>query len=55
MRPRQVSLNRRVAIKMIRSGVFATEAELLRFHNEAEAVAHLDHPRIVPIFEVRED
>jgi hypothetical protein len=40
---RQLSLNRRVAIKMIRAGDFATEAEVQRFHNEAEAVAHLDH------------
>jgi protein kinase-like protein len=49
---RQLSLNRRVAIKLIRAGDFATEAEVQRFHNEAEAVAHLDHPRIVSIHEV---
>jgi WD40 repeat protein len=51
---RQVSLNRTVAVKMIRSGMFAGEAELRRFRIEAEAVAQLDHPRIVPIYGVWE-
>ncbi len=49
---RQAGLNRHVAVKMIRAGQFATEAEVQRFQNEAEAVAQLDHPRIVPIYEV---
>jgi WD40 repeat protein/tRNA A-37 threonylcarbamoyl transferase component Bud32 len=49
---RQARLNRLVAIKMIRAGAFATDAEVQRFQNEATAVAQLDHPRIVPIHEV---
>jgi WD40 repeat protein len=51
---RHLALNRLVALKMILSGAHAGADELARFRNEAEAVARVQHPNLVQIYEVGE-
>ena len=48
------SLQRRVAIKMIRAGHLADEREVQRFYAEARSVARLDHPNIVTVYQCGE-
>jgi serine/threonine protein kinase len=53
-RARQVALNRTVALKVIRAGTHAGPQERARFRVEAEAVASLSHPHIIPVYEYGE-
>jgi WD40 repeat protein len=53
-RARHLHLHRVVALKMLLAGEFVQEASRARFRAEAEAVARLQHPHIVQIFDIGE-
>jgi WD40 repeat protein/serine/threonine protein kinase len=51
----QISLGRRVALKVLPSHVVGDRKALDRFRREAKAAARLHHTNIVPVFEVGRD
>ncbi|MCP3691583.1 MAG: serine/threonine protein kinase [Planctomycetaceae bacterium] len=53
-RARQVNLDRQVALKMILTGKLADESDVQRFYSEASSAAALEHPGVVPVYEVGE-
>src|SRR5262245_58454912 len=46
----QISLNRKVALKVLSSGLGLTPKAVQRFRREAEAAAKLHHTNIVPVY-----
>src|SRR4051794_23952095 len=52
---RQVSLNRRVALKVLSGGLGLTPKAVQRFRREAEAAAQLHHTNIVPVYATGEE
>src|SRR5262249_1628019 len=52
---RQVSLNRKVALKVLAGSLGLTSKAVQRFHREAEAAAKLHHTNIVPVYATGEE
>jgi eukaryotic-like serine/threonine-protein kinase len=52
---RDADLDRIVALKIIKGGIFATEEAVARFHCEARAAARLNHPNIIPVHEIGQE
>jgi hypothetical protein len=53
-RAQQISTNRTVALKLLGRPGEASQADLAQFRGEAEVVARLEHPRIVPLYDYGE-
>lgn len=51
---RDLRLGRQVAVKVMLGGGFGHDIALRRFHREAQAVARLNHPNIVSLYDVGE-
>jgi hypothetical protein len=49
---RQISLDRRVAVKLLPFAAVLDAKQIARFKHEAQAAAHLHHPNIVPVFAI---
>lgn len=49
---RQISLNRVVAVKLLSPEYASSASELARFEREAKAAASLDHPHVLPLYEI---
>ena len=47
---RQISLDRRVAVKILPYAAVIDKHKITRFNNEAQAAAQLQHPNIVPVY-----
>src|SRR5437870_1747043 len=52
---RQLSLNRKVALKVLSGGLGLTPKAVQRFRREAEAAAKLHHTNIVPVYATGEE
>jgi tetratricopeptide (TPR) repeat protein/tRNA A-37 threonylcarbamoyl transferase component Bud32 len=48
----QISLGRRVALKVLPFSATVDEKQIARFKNEAQAAAQVNHPHIVPVFAI---
>ena len=51
----QVSLGRRVALKLLPFAAVLDQRQIARFQNEAQAAAQLHHPHIVPVYSIGSD
>lgn len=51
----QMSLGRRVAVKLLPLSVSINDKQIARFKHEAQAAAQIDHPHIVPVFAIGQE
>ncbi|MBW8885332.1 MAG: protein kinase, partial [Planctomycetia bacterium] len=51
----QISLGRRVALKVLPFSASVDDRQIARFKNEAQAAAQVNHPHIVPVFAIGQD